>query len=133
MMKILATYITKKSGTIDPPNIFSLNLQLYIGGFHCYLITKAGARKLCDFIGCLESVESRRNGIKHGIDYLPKRYAAELGLRLYESQYHLATAKWVRYYGTGDTDIQIAGDELFPINDREQYLAACEWEEVINL
>jgi GR25 family glycosyltransferase involved in LPS biosynthesis len=89
----------------SPPRIAPLNLDIYIGGFHCYLISKAGARKLCNFIS--------RKGIQHGIDYIPKRYKIDMDLRLYECQYHLARADWVLYYNQGDSDIQICDETHF--------------------
>ena len=41
-----------------------LNRSSYIGGFFGYIITRKGAATLLDYIS--------NNGIRHGIDYLPK-------------------------------------------------------------
>lgn len=53
-----------------------LDTELYIGGYFTYVISKEGAKKMIDFIA--------KNGIKHGIDYLPKAYHREIGLKSYE-------------------------------------------------
>ena len=114
--------IYRKTQPAQEPIVAPLNLDLYIGGFHCYLITKVAARKLCDFISLAN--------LRHGIDYIPKRYGCQIGLSLYESQYQLAAADWVYSWGRGDSDVQVNSDEL---PAREIYKALYPWEEVVNL
>jgi GR25 family glycosyltransferase involved in LPS biosynthesis len=48
------------SGALSAP----LNRNSYIGGFFGYIITRKGATTMLDYIS--------KNGIRHGIDYLPK-------------------------------------------------------------
>lgn len=74
-----------------------LKQDLYIGGTHCYIITKEGAQALIDFIDV--------NGIKHGIDYLMAK--AQQILPVHETIPHLATAEWVANNDSAvDSDIQ---------------------------
>ena len=73
-----------------------LNCQLYIGGTYGYIVTQSGAKKLLEYI--------KKNGIKHGIDYLIK-IATEL--KLYNSQPHIVFSEWVSTYNLDvDSDIQ---------------------------
>lgn len=111
----------KKTAPGQAPKIAKLNTQIYIGGIHCYMVSKSGARKLCDFI--------EKKGIQHGIDYIYKKYEAEMGIELYETRYQLSNAKWVRYYSTGDTDIQIGGDE---VKEEERYRILYPWNDVLD-
>ncbi len=111
----------QKTCPTQEPMLAPLDLSLYMGGTHLYLITKSGARKLCDFIAA--------KGIQHGIDYIWKCYAGELKLRLYESQYQLAEAPWVMSE-QGDTDIQIVNDGL---GDKKVIKALYSWEQLTSL
>jgi len=72
-----------------------LKKNLFIGGTHCYSITKSAAQNLIDYIDIY--------GIKHGIDYLMGK--AQNEVPVYETLPHLAYAE---YSSTGiiDTDIQ---------------------------
>lgn len=76
----------------------SLKTDLYIGGTHCYIITKEGASSLLDFI--------EMHGIKHGIDYLMAKI--QKVLPVYETIPHLSFADWVNNNeSTVDSDIQL--------------------------
>jgi GR25 family glycosyltransferase involved in LPS biosynthesis len=91
------THVYRKSN--KDITIHELNNDFYIGGFFGYLISRSGAEKLVSFI--------EQNGIKHGIDYLPKKYRKELDLHLYETRYHLIVTEWVSSQNSlVDTDIQ---------------------------
>jgi GR25 family glycosyltransferase involved in LPS biosynthesis len=74
-----------------------LNESIFIGGTHCYYISRNGAAHLIDFI---ESY-----GIKHGIDYLMGK--VQKILPVYETVPHLAFAEWTDTANKIiDTDIQ---------------------------
>jgi GR25 family glycosyltransferase involved in LPS biosynthesis len=68
----------------DKTEIEPLKKELYIGGTHCYSITKAGASGLIDYIDMY--------GIKHGIDYLMAKVQSSVSV--YETIPHLAFAEW---------------------------------------
>lgn len=53
-----------KRATIENTRSSPLNRESYIGGFFGYIITRKGASILLEYIS--------KNGIRHGIDYLPK-------------------------------------------------------------
>jgi GR25 family glycosyltransferase involved in LPS biosynthesis len=73
-----------------------LDSNIYIGGFYAYIITKAGAKKMLDYIS--------ENGIKHGIDYLVKVVP---GFVSYNCQPHIVFSDWVVSSESNvDTDIQ---------------------------
>lgn len=68
-------------------NNISVNLlekDLYIGGTHCYCISKRGANGLVNYI--------KNNGIKHGIDYMMVK--AQDNVNVYETVPHLSFAEW---------------------------------------
>ena len=68
----------------------------YIGGFFSYIITKNGALKMFDYI--------KKNGIKHGIDYVIK---LNNNLNILEVKPHVVFSDWVRNNNDiVDTDIQ---------------------------
>ena len=83
------TPLTESSGVIP------LNSENYIGGFHAYIITKSGAKKILNYIKC--------NGIKHGIDYLIKICP---GLICYAYNPLLVSVDWTPGQICADTDIQ---------------------------
>lgn len=68
----------------DTTKIESLKGDLYVGGTHCYSITKEGANGLIDFIDM--------HGIPHGIDYLMAKL--QKVVPVYETVPHLAFAEW---------------------------------------
>ena len=70
----------------------------YIGGFFAYIITRAGATKMLDYIS--------QNGIKHGIDYLVKIIP---NLNCLSAQPHLVFSDMV-YAGSANTDSNIQLD-----------------------
>jgi GR25 family glycosyltransferase involved in LPS biosynthesis/tetratricopeptide (TPR) repeat protein len=73
-----------------------LDSNIYIGGFYAYIITRAGAKKMLDYID--------KNGIKHGIDYLVKVVPAFVS---YNCQPHIVFSDWVvSNESKVDTDIQ---------------------------
>lgn len=77
-------------------NLRPLDKKLYIGGFFCYSINKAGAKRLCDYI--------EQYGIRHGIDYLIKIVP---NLPCLECQPQLAFSVWdEKKVPSMDTDIQ---------------------------
>jgi GR25 family glycosyltransferase involved in LPS biosynthesis len=74
----------------------STDMEIYIGGFFSYVITKSGCNKLLNFI--------ESNGIKHGIDYLVKIIP---DLRCYNLQPHIVFSEWVKTANSKvDSDIQ---------------------------
>lgn len=77
----------------------------YIGGTFSYLISKSGAQKMLNFI--------ENNGIKHGIDYLAKRYHKEMELIQYEASPHLVYSEWIQNGTDVDSDIQRDSIPLF--------------------
>lgn len=84
---------------IDTENVViePIKTNLYIGGTHCYIISKKGAQSLLDFIEI--------NGIKHGIDYLMVK--VQKTLPVYETMPHIAFADWVTNSNSiVDSDIQ---------------------------
>jgi len=84
-----------RSHAADPPFI-NLDLDKYIGGFFGYIITKAGAKKMLEYISA--------SGIKHGIDYLVKLVP---GLKCKTLQPHVVQTEWVSSCESNvDTDIQ---------------------------
>ena len=81
----------------DSVSVEFLKTNLYIGGTHCYIITKEGASALVDFIDI--------NGIKHGIDYLMAK--VQKILPVHETVPHLSFADWVNTTESNvDSDIQ---------------------------
>lgn len=81
----------------DTVVIEELKNNLYIGGTHCYIITKEGASALIDFIDI--------NGIKHGIDYLMAK--VQKIIPVHETVPHLSFAEWVNVNESNvDSDIQ---------------------------
>jgi GR25 family glycosyltransferase involved in LPS biosynthesis len=99
-LKYYDTYHVENSETIIEP----LKQDLYIGGTHCYSITKEGASGLIDFIDM--------HGIKHGIDYLIAK--VQKIIPVYESKPHLAFAEWQDSIDNiVDSDIQY---DNYPIN-----------------
>ena len=68
----------------------------YLGGFHGYIITKNGAKKMLDFI--------EKNGIKHGIDYLLK---INFDVKIESVYPKIVLADWVKNNNSDvDSDIQ---------------------------
>ena len=86
-------------------SIGKFDKDLSIGGFFGYIITKSGVTKLLNFI--------EKNGIKHGIDYLPIRYGEEIGLVQYEVLPHLINTKFANFKNKIDSDIQYDFNKLF--------------------
>jgi GR25 family glycosyltransferase involved in LPS biosynthesis len=81
----------------DSIKIESLKTDLYIGGTHCYIITKEGAASLIDFIDVY--------GIKHGIDYLMAK--SQNIIPVHETIPHITFADWVNTNQSNvDSDIQ---------------------------
>lgn len=81
----------------DFVSVESLKTDLYIGGTHCYIITKEGASALIDFIDI--------NNIKHGIDYLMAK--VQKIVPVHETVPHLSFADWVNTNESKvDSDIQ---------------------------
>lgn len=82
--------------TIPGKNSIPLNMSIYIGGFYSYSITKAGAKKLIEYIN--------KHGINHGIDYLVKIIP---GFKAVNLQPHIVFSDWVKSSSSPvDTDIQ---------------------------
>ena len=85
--------------------VTDLDTKLYIGGFFGYIITKSGVDKLLQFI--------EKNGIKHGIDYLPLKYGAEMELKCYEVLPHIIKSEYADGKHSVDSDIQYDHNKLF--------------------
>ena len=82
--------LTVEGGTVE------WNREKYLGGTFGYIITKSGAKKLCDYI--------EKNGIRHGIDYVIKLVP---DLHCWNAQPHLVLSDWVKSTTSSiDTDIQ---------------------------
>ena len=79
----------------NPTSIHPLDVNLYIGGFHCYSISRNGAQKMIDYIAI--------NNIKHGIDYYMKIMP---NLQCWETQPMLSVAEWNEWAQEIDSDIQ---------------------------
>ena len=70
--------------------------EKYIGGLFGYILTKSGAKKLCDYI--------EKNGIRHGIDYILKLVP---DLQCWTAQPHIVLSDWVKTLSSSiDSDIQ---------------------------
>jgi GR25 family glycosyltransferase involved in LPS biosynthesis len=93
-------------------NVVPLNIDLYIGGTHCYIITKNGASTLMDYIDV--------NGIKHGIDYLMVK--EQKILSVYETFPHISFSEWVKT-NESDTDSDIQYDySSVSLNVSDKYI-----------
>ena len=79
-----------------------LDLSTYIGGFFGYIITRAGATKMLEYIS--------KNGIRHGIDYLVKVIP---NLNCITAKPHIVFSEVV-YNGSAnqDTNIQLNTDSF---------------------
>ncbi len=97
----------------DTTTIELIKYPLYIGGTHCYIITKEGASALIDFISI--------NGIKHGIDYLMVK--VQKIIDIYETIPHIAFAEWVTDVKNSlvDSDIQYDNQPV-PYNLNNKYI-----------
>ena len=76
--------------------INSIQKQLYVGGTHCYSITKKAANEMLNYIDTF--------GVKHGIDYLLVK--VQKILNVYETLPFLSTVEWNETLSNIDTDIQ---------------------------
>ena len=83
----------------------------YMGGTFAYMISKNGARKICDYIAV--------NGIAHGIDYLMVKKVP--GVRIEWAQPFVVTSP----LNSADTDIQRAQESLDLT--LVKILATCNW------
>ena len=102
-------YKSKYNTESDDMLIDKLSTSLYIGGTHCYSITKEGASGLIDFI--------EMYGIRHGIDYLITK--VQKIIPTYETIPHLSFAEWTNTTNDIiDSDIQYDYSRL--IEDEEQ-------------
>ena len=101
-------YRTESEKTIIDP----LKLEYYIGGTHCYVITKEGANTLIDYISMY--------GITNGIDYFMTK--KQKILPVYETIPHLAFANWVDTKDSKtDSDIQNDYNSI-AINISDKYI-----------
>lgn len=112
MLYLGYTYTTQNKNLYDEKvskysnlSIVEYDIKLSIGGFFGYIITKNGAHKLIDFI--------EKNGIKHGIDYIPIKYGKEIGLKQYEVVPQLIRTEYVSNNNKVDSDIQYDHTRLF--------------------
>ena len=99
------TYDEREKTRGAPSSPIPLDRGKYVGGTYAYVITKRGAQKLMEYI--------RKNGIKHGIDYVMKIVPE---LHCLNAQPHLVLSDWVRP-GTEsqvDSDIQRDFGQLKP-------------------
>jgi GR25 family glycosyltransferase involved in LPS biosynthesis len=81
--------------------VIPLCKEKYVGGFHSYVITRSGATKMLDYI--------KRNGIKHGIDYLIK-ICPDLNCYCYDKL--ICSVDWTIGTYCADTDIQKSFDSI---------------------
>ncbi len=95
----------RKYRSNDVSNFIPFDPKTYIGGTFGYLISKNGAQKMVDFI--------KKNGIKHGIDYLAKKYCNDIGLIQYEASPHIIYSEWIQNGTDVDSDIQRDPTPLF--------------------
>jgi GR25 family glycosyltransferase involved in LPS biosynthesis len=87
--------------------------NLYIGGAHCYSITKQAASKLISYIA--------NNGIKHGIDYLVGR--VQDVVEVYEAFPQVAYAMWPDLPNkVVDSDIQYDFEPISSVSDKYVFL-----------
>lgn len=87
-------------------SISSLEKKLYLGGTHCYSITKLGAKKILEYI--------KTNGIKHGIDYLIAK--VQDICEVFETVPHLS------YIKSTDSDIQFNSDFFTELETIDDYI-----------
>jgi GR25 family glycosyltransferase involved in LPS biosynthesis len=96
----------------------------YVGGFFAYIITKKGAFKMLDYI--------KKNGIKHGIDYLIK---INNELNIFEINPNIVYSEWVKNLNDNvDTNIQ-KDFETFNFNkiiDYNNFLFIKKYDQIDN-
>lgn len=95
----------QKINKLDNISIIPYDTSLTIGGTFGYLVNKTGAGKFIDFI--------KKNGIKHGIDYLMFKYETTMNLKQYEMVPQLVFSDFVETGGIVDSDIQYDATKLF--------------------
>lgn len=101
-------YYSKYNIESDTTQVTSLEKELYIGGTHCYSITKEGAQGLLDFIDM--------HGIKHGIDYMMVK--VQKIVPVFETVPHLAFAEWPDTPDNiVDSDIQYDASSLLELEE----------------
>jgi GR25 family glycosyltransferase involved in LPS biosynthesis len=99
-----------------------LNTNIYIGGTHCYIITKKAAIKLVDYIDL--------HGIKHGIDYLMAKVQKEVDV--FEAVPHICYADWVEKTES-NIDSNIQRDHTFAsINVSDKYIFLEKLDQIDN-
>lgn len=87
------SYFSVDSSLVIKP----INTDIYIGGTHCYIISKNAASELVKYV--------EDNGIKHGIDYMMCK--VQNNVKVYESMPFIAYADWVETINNKvDSDIQ---------------------------
>lgn len=96
--------------------IQNINKNNYIGGTHCYYISRNGAQSLLDFIEI--------NGIKHGIDYLMVH--VQKILTVHETKPFLTFAEWVHNNNQIDSDIQYNYSVPMPKSDTYIFLESLD-------
>jgi GR25 family glycosyltransferase involved in LPS biosynthesis len=80
----------------DLLEIQELNTACYLGGTHCYIVSKKAAQKLLDYIEI--------NGIRKGIDILMTKVQDKI--KVYETYPFIAFADWVNEGNGVNSDIQ---------------------------
>jgi GR25 family glycosyltransferase involved in LPS biosynthesis len=75
-----------------------IDYDIYVGGYFAYIITKEGAKKMLDFISL--------NGVKHGIDYIPKKYKNDLNMTIKSVYPFIVTSDFTSNNNNTDSDIQ---------------------------
>lgn len=93
--------VREKIGVDGEFTVGRLLMSQYVGGTFAYSINQTGAKKMIDYI--------KKNGIKHGIDYLFKIIPK---LECYESKPQLCFSEWNENGKKIDSDIQNMGDSF---------------------
>ena len=97
-----------------------LNTNLYIGGTHCYIISKEGASSLVDYI--------EMSGIRHGIDYLMAKI--QKLVQIHETIPHLTFADWVDTNKSNvDSDIQFDYSSV-SLNVSDKYIFLTQLDQI---
>ena len=95
----------QKISKLDKITVIPYDTTLTIGGTFGYLVNKSGASKFVEFI--------KKNGIKHGVDYMMFKYEEAMNLKQYETVPSLVFSEFVESGMAVDSDIQYDGSRLF--------------------
>lgn len=111
----------KYKNKFNKVEVLPLKVSNYIGGMFGYIITKKGATTLLDYI--------RDNGVKHGIDYIPKVISGKL--KMQECNPFIINTNWVKDKDSSvDSDIQKSYD-AFHVDTPDSLIHSDDFNKVI--